>query len=334
MPTFNYVTIASLLLAWSTPALADDAALASLIAEIRQQESHYHELEYVVTWHFERSQAEGLNGDLGTSEILVSDWRAQLSLRDDQWVYEASQLAHYLLSDSQWTYSGLWNGDACYLLGEVVERDAASGAETTRYSRGQVWEHPRDIGYPVDFGWARFHRPHTTINELCPVHGMPLSVWLGGREAMEAAGFEAYEEVTVHDLGETEWQGLACRHLLIETRRLESLEETVNVDIEIWLAKERNLIPVHAVLYRVKGEQSLQIAQLTITDWHEISAGVYFPKTIHEENYDLELAESEGRYVVSYWTDWAVESVSTICTRPAEDFESFSFPEGVEVIRR
>lgn len=334
MLAFICKSLCLMLLACPSLLQADDASLESLITSIQQQESHYGELDYVISWRFERSQAEGLNDDLGTSDILVSDWRAQLSLRNDRWVYEASQLAHYLLSDSQWTYSGLWNGDAFYLLGEVVETDAASGAETARYSRGQVLEHPRDIAYPVDFGWARFHRPHTTINELCSVHGVPLSVWLGGREAIEAAGFEAFEEVTVQDFGETDWQGLACHHLRVEIQRLESSDEIPNVDIEIWLAKDRNLIPVHAVLYRHVGEQRFPCAQLTITDWHEITPGVFFPKNLHDENYDNELVEGAGRFVVRDRTNWTVESVSTNSSRPNEDFESFSFPEGVEVIRR
>lgn len=333
MLTFIRISLCLLLFAHPCLLKADDASLELLITAIQEQEQHYDELEYVVTEQFERSQEEGLNDDLGTSDILVNEIRAEYSLRDGRWVYHVDELSHYLLSDSHRTYSGLWNGDACYMLGEVVVTDAANGQTTDRLARGYVWEYPRTIAYPRESQGARFLRPHSAITQPCPL-SVPLSVWLGGRDSMMATGFEAYNEVAVRDLGDTEWQGLDCRHLLVETRSLETTEDTVNVDIELWLAKERNLIPVHAVLYRVKGGQSLQVAQLTITDWHEISAGVFFPKTVREEEYDNELGESEGRIVVRAHKDSVVESVSTNCTRPEEDFESFAFPEGVEVLRR
>jgi hypothetical protein len=333
MPGFNYVTIASLLLAGSMRASADDVALASLIADIQQQESHYDELEYVVTEHFERSQEERVNDELDSSDVLINEIRAEYSLRDGRWVYHVDELSHYLLSDSHRIYSGLWNGDAFYMHCDLVATHAANGEEKARSSRGYVWERPRNLDYAPDCGGGRFLRPHSTIVNLCPF-GVPLSVWLRGHDAIDAAGFEALDEVSVHDLGDAEWQELACRHLRVETRDLKTTEDNVSWDVEIWLANERNMIPVHAVVYRDDGEQNVQLTQRTITDWREISAGVYFPMAVHEEHYDRELAEREGRYVVKSHSDWVVESVSTDCTRPAEDFESFSFPEGVEMIRR
>lgn len=314
-----------LLFANAVRATADDE-LEALIAEIERQEVHYAELEFVASSTFMVCDDHPANADLSTTDILAEECRADYSVRDGCWRFYAERTSHYFLRDSRRSCEGVWNRTEERLLVDVVETEEASGEEISSTLTGSAYEIPRP--WPTNLGGGRFICPHMIWTDTWA--GPPLSVLLQGRDAIRAAlGTRNTFTVRVQDLGEEERDGLRCRLLRVDLIRDDG---TQGPAVELWLAHERNLIPVRSAFF-VTGDSATPDRLTTVLEWHEPSPGVHFPKLLLDEGFDPSITSADERQLPVSRREWAVESVATTCQRPDSDFETLEFSEGVEVFR-
>jgi hypothetical protein len=304
-----------------------DEGLESLIAEIEREEARYAELEFVASSTFFIADDHPANADLTPEDMLAEECRAEYSVRDHRWHFHAERTSHYLLRDERRSCVGVWSRTEELLLVDVVETEVVSNQQISSTITGYVHEVPRPL--PTNLGGGRFIHPHMVWTEAWA--GPPLSAFLRGRDGIQdALSTKIAFTISVEDVSEADWEGLRCRLL-----RLDLLPDQGGEghSFQLWLACERNLIPIRVDWYFGTGDAAVHRRSSTILEWHQVADGVYFPKRVHDENYDTSIdSPDRGQLPVSQ-REWVIESISTTCNRPDSDFDSLEFPEGIEVIR-
>jgi len=175
------------------------------------------------------------------------------------------------------------------------------------------------IGRP---GHDRAHRPHTLLERDVQIQ-RPLSALLSSKWDEEYhAG-----EVQVEALGEDEREGHPCEVVrVVDLLKNGRGRNSVRL---LWLAKDRNYIPIREEHYALTLDEHLPIAVRTVTVLREISPDVWFPFkascVVFERTRDADL--STGRLVVMYGTDYRTEKVTLDPNVPPEQFSKIELPE-------
>ncbi|QDT86040.1 outer membrane lipoprotein-sorting protein [Gimesia chilikensis] len=173
-------------------------------------------------------------------------------------------------------------------------------------------------------------RPHMLLSYYGP--RVPLSTWLKGTAAVaESPGLPNYNNGSSYKadiLGEETVQGLKCIKVQIDRRRNSSKSEHRDV---LWLARERNLLPVQAVTYQFSRSTDIPQSETWVDEWLEVRPGVWFPRTFHTDRLDWIMYVLKKKQQVGWQKAYVVESVELDPSLPADTFTKLEFPEGIVI---
>ena len=176
-------------------------------------------------------------------------------------------------------------------------------------------------------------RPHMFVLRYGGAQ-VPLSTYLKGIKAIgESRGtpppnLREGTAFKVQILGTEEWQGLECTKLMIE---IVNPDGTPRSRRELWLARDRNLIPVKDLFYIYRYSKEIPIAEAIIDEWQEVHPGVWFPLLAHSNRFNTFLVEHEGRQKRIRHARYDFHSVQLDPKIPSNEFTSLKLPPGTKV---
>lgn len=173
-------------------------------------------------------------------------------------------------------------------------------------------------------------RPHMLLSNHGP--RIPLSTWLKGTAAVaESPGLPNYDNRTAYTteiLGEETVQGLKCLKVQIDRRRNSGKSEHRDV---LWLARERNLLPVQAATYQLSRSAEIPQSEAWVDEWLEVRPGIWFPRRFHTDRLDWIMYVLKKKQQVGWQKAYVVESVELDPSLPADTFTKLEFPEGIVI---
>ncbi len=168
--------------------------------------------------------------------------------------------------------------------------------------------------------------PHTLILRKAFV-AFPLSVYLAGGNALHSFASYRNRDVQASYIGEDVVDGFHCSKVLVETAMKGRKASTKRY---LWLAHERNELPVRSVGYALNYSAALPIEDVRVTRFEEIKKGIWYPMGIQFTVYD-ELPLREGKTIVSNTLDIVTKAVDLNPKYPREFFQDIKIPDGAQV---
>ena len=176
-----------------------------------------------------------------------------------------------------------------------------------------------------------FARPHMFLMENGGPK-VPLSTYLKGVKAIRAfpgpSNLGKGRVCNVRILGLEEFQGLQCTKIGIEILDPKGTPRTRR---ELWLARDRNLIPVRILSYGYRDSKDIAIAEGIVDEWQEVRSGVWFPLKAHYNRFYSMTVKREGRPELSWQVKYDVKSVLLDPKIPPEVFTTLKFPPGTKL---
>jgi hypothetical protein len=129
---------------------------------------------------------------------------------------------------------------------------------------------------------ARYYRPHTVLVLESGFVVFPLSLWLGGGAALRGhvnAGIWADVDFRCSFEKEEVVDGLRCLKLRCEAWTSgQQGKWSLNTVSDLWLAPDRNYIPVQRKGYIARGDKLSTLVELgRVEAWQEIRPGIWLP---------------------------------------------------------
>jgi hypothetical protein len=126
-----------------------------------------------------------------------------------------------------------------------------------------------------------YFRPHRWILEPYYTVGTPVSVWLQGGEALRKHPFAVqYQAENLYHTVTYEKEELKDDLESVKVRIEEGSEKPKKDPIGVvfvWFAKERNYLPIRLEAFEVKSSMEVPVRITSVSDWHEISPGIWLP---------------------------------------------------------
>ncbi|WP_417387010.1 hypothetical protein [Gimesia sp.] len=170
-------------------------------------------------------------------------------------------------------------------------------------------------------------RPHTFLFFNSRPH-VPLSTFLKGPDSISAypgVKREIRGKYHVQILDEEEFAGLKCIRLSIQITASDGKLLTRH---ELWLARERNLIPVRKLTFSSHRSDIISRSDSSIDSWQEIASGVWFPDKSHQEENNIFTIILEKREQLLWRRMYDVPTIELAPQLPKDVFTSLIFSPG------
>lgn len=179
---------------------------------------------------------------------------------------------------------------------------------------------------------SNFARPHMFLGMYGGPH-VPLSTFLEGARAITAyPGSNADMQNLFFEkqiLGTEKFQGLQC--IKIQMKLIGSNGKPHSRH-EIWLAKNRNLFPVHRLRYSYHWSKIIPIEESTVDDWKELHPGVWFPMKGHSKHYNSLSKKPRDKKELTWRRQYDVKRITLDPPQRASDvFTKLDFPKGIPI---
>jgi hypothetical protein len=177
-------------------------------------------------------------------------------------------------------------------------------------------------------------RPHMLLlrNSLS-ISLVPLSTLLQGDAAMIAADVnwdpKHTNEITYQ--GEEEFQSLKCHKFWLTTSVPHEGATVASSRSELWLAEDRNYIPVRLVVYDLGWSRTLACKEASVSGFQQIEEGIWFPVGATVLRYDSVALHYEKRQKAYGRYTYDVKSVTLNPTYDVSFFRDLTFPAGTSV---
>ena len=158
----------------------------------------------------------------------------------------------------------------------------------------------------------------------------PLSTYLQGHKAMAACPTVTWRPSRTLEntyQGEAEFQGLKCHKVWITTL----FKGKPHDRWELWLAEDRNYIPVRLVGYTFRFSKDIPVAIGTVSQWRQLKPGIWFPLGIRVTVFDMLKVQREGKHVPIWQEDYVAQEVSLEPKYDVAFFRDLEFAAGTAV---
>ncbi len=304
----------------------EEDALLRLTDDVAENEAHYQDCALVLSstywvadWVFAKADANDLVGSLRIiSQISIIQKDQHFRSRDTG---TSLTLGGVDISDNVDVFDGR--------IHQSFRKNTGIEIGTGHILRSESWGGMEEHS-PV---LTNLSRPHMLLLEM-GAPNVPLSIYMQGAKAVLAYPNPGYfpkgKELRLSDLGSAEFQGLDCRRILIEVL---SGNGRPSHRRDVWLAVDRNFIPVRKVAYTYRISKVIPGSESIVDEWQEIRPGVWFPVKAHTIAYDSDAIKRQGKQVPRWEKEYSVDSISLEPLTTAETFTKLDFPLGTEVER-
>ncbi|WP_144989149.1 hypothetical protein [Gimesia aquarii] len=170
-------------------------------------------------------------------------------------------------------------------------------------------------------------RPHTLFFINTIKFGADLSTYLSGHEAIAAASIGDWDErkkLQVEYKGTADFKGLKCHEVWVTT----FIGDRPFLRWEIWLAAQKNFIPVRVFNYTFSFSRDLPVGEAEVLNWIEIKPGIWFPKEAVFTAYDKFQIKREKKKTVRWTERFTTEHVSLDPHYDLSFFQNLEIPDG------
>lgn len=134
----------------------------------------------------------------------------------------------------------------------------------------------------------------------------------------------------VRIVGTEAFQGQQCTKIVIETVDPEGAPYSRE---ELWLAQDRNYIPIRRLYFHYKDSKILPNREFIVDTWQEVRPGVWYPVKSHSNRFSSLTLRHEGRQRLASRTKREIKSVQLNPQISPEVFSQVEFPPGTAVYR-
>lgn len=173
--------------------------------------------------------------------------------------------------------------------------------------------------------------PHMLLFRQMAIHA-PLSVLVSGGSTYAAHPLGNQDSrllVESEYVGEVEFNGLICHKIYVTTSVVGF--EGWHDRWELWLAEERNFIPVRMFSYMGGLGGDIPVAEGSVADFMEVSPGLWFPTHANVAKYDLRELQKTRTQVEAWRSDYVIDKVQVDPKYPRKFFQELVFPRGTSV---
>jgi len=173
--------------------------------------------------------------------------------------------------------------------------------------------------------------PHMMLLRPTSYSSVPLSVFLSGHEAIRSHPDGMISDGKILQVmydGEYKIKDLNC-HKVIVTSFTDS--NIISSRREIWLAENRNYLPVKQLFFRPKYSNDIPVAEGIVNEFREISEGVWFPFDAKVVKYNQFTLQREGKQELRWTHRYLVESAELDPTYNRDYFTNVNFPDGTSM---
>jgi hypothetical protein len=289
------------------------------IKAVRQNEALYANLDVLLRCEYETGDGRRLGDGFFNVEDSTPDQSAASRARSKRdgavrlvsqfgtrFVGQRSETFHFVSQDGMIRRD--WKGTSTFDDGKQRSwhRMLLFDGTTTRLSD----ESPPHDCYPASaIVKDTTIRPHMLVFRSWDLDAS-LSEFLEGEREWEAS-YQGKEEI----------DGLKCRRVRItkSARR----QRRPSFRVELWLAEEKNYIPVHMLEYKPFRSDELPHAEAAVDQWREIGPGVWFPTSTSIAVYSGPAPKRENTQKLSWREQCTVEQVSLEPTHAVTFFRQF-----------
>lgn len=176
-------------------------------------------------------------------------------------------------------------------------------------------------------------RPHMLILQ-CSTYPVPLSALLTGRDAVAAYGDKLIgdrTELVVEYGGREAIDGHDCHKVV--WRRRNSTSHRITSTIHLWLAADRNWLPIRVRVLSHKYSTTLPHSEADVSDFRELEPNVWCPTHARTMTFIGDSLRKYGRQERSFGRTFYVSRFTLSPAYPKEFFQSLDIPNGVSVYR-
>jgi RNA polymerase sigma factor (sigma-70 family) len=264
--------------------------LAGVLGKVRQGEARYDNLELVADRTYSIGNREALLSDTFNEATRQQSQIRQVSQGDRLFL---SVKGEGIMADKQRQALDLLN----LFDGKTTRRRGPDGV--VKETAGRVED-------------EQFLRPHMLL--LTFMHfRVPLSTYLAGHEAMakHAPGrWERYLVLETSYQGVEKFRGLRCHKVWITTCIVGDGRKVPHDRWELWLAEERNYLPVRMRGYTFRFSKEVPIAEGVAEDLREIGPGVWLPFTVRITAYDGIKLQQTGKRHLQWQEEYKVKKAT------------------------
>jgi hypothetical protein len=167
----------------------------------------------------------------------------------------------------------------------------------------------------------------------------PLSVYLAGSVAIRAdpraVDYPSNgEQIVSRYDGDEEVRGLRCHRIVVDRRApMPGKDSKIAPSdrIVMWLAIDRNDLPIKTDAYNLFYSGDIPIEQWTMDDLRQVAPGIWFPFRCKVDVLDQRELRRRKRAVVADTEEWVVSEASVNPKHDVSFFRDVSFPDGTPV---
>ncbi|MCH9653224.1 MAG: hypothetical protein K0U86_15370 [Planctomycetes bacterium] len=314
----------------SKAAVSQNDAVQDLIQEVKKNEKLYSDLGLWLTCVYEKfPKPSDVNKQIQTESLISID------LQEKKFRFESitkgRRIISFFLPPKKLTSHevtgtseviAVFDGHTHYRLWLSNYKPDEVGQRPGMRRSGEISDKTPSI--------SSFARPHMFLSASEKSH-VPLSTYLEGAKAITAyPGSDAdlrkmYFEKQI--LGTEKFQGLQCIKVKME---LVGSNGKPSSRHEIWLAKERNLIPVRRLDYKYRWSKEIPVSESIVDEWKELRPGVWFPMKAHTNRYNFLSKKPIEKRELMWRRQYAVKSITLNPPQRAPDvFNKLEFPKGM-----
>lgn len=170
-------------------------------------------------------------------------------------------------------------------------------------------------------GWAPTIAPHRFLLEYM-FEGIPLSVILEGDQAIrnhDSTQLGESHRIEIDDLGEATSNDLACRKVAI--RYVDAKTGLTTDRIELYLAIDRNFLPVRRLNYSRKWSLEICKSVAIVEELMQLGPGIWYPKIVSQTDYRTDAIRETGEKIPGSVQTYTITQVDLNPDYPIEFFQ-------------